>query len=44
MFSHIAMQLVESNRSKFELEKLTENNGLQVRHFEDSEDASKCSC
>ena len=44
MFSYIAMQLVESNRSKFELEKLTENNGVQITHFEESDDLNKCSC
>jgi len=44
MFSYIAMQLVDSNRSKFELEKLTENNGIKITHFEESDDLNKCSC
>ncbi|KZS07237.1 ras-like GTP-binding protein YPT1 [Daphnia magna] len=44
MFSSIALQLAESNRSKFELEKLTENNGLQLTDLEDNENLNKCSC
>ena len=44
MFADIAKQLAESNRSKLDLERLTENNGFKVTNLEESEDLNRCSC
>lgn len=44
MFSEIAKQLVESNRSRIDLERLTENNGLKLTTISDTENTSRCSC
>lgn len=46
MFAEIAKLLVESNRSRIELERLTENNGLKLTGIEETTEDynNKCSC
>ena len=44
MFKDIAQQLIESNRSRIELERLTEDSGFRVVYTEDSGNSNGCSC
>ena len=43
MFRDIAQQLIESNRSRMELERLTENVGFHIAQPEE-EKSRGCSC
>jgi len=43
MFTDISQQLIETNRSKMELERLTEDSAFVV-HSEENESESGCSC
>jgi len=44
MFFDISQQLIESNRSKMELERLTEDSSFRVARPEDDTNANGCSC